>query len=358
MVGDSGTQARPGEVALRYFEAIMDGQRRQATNIALEALTAGMPAAYVLSDVVGVAMQLVGQAWQNAHASVAQEHRATSISEYVVQAISHEVAWIPRELRPDGAGAVLCTCVEGEWHLLPVNMAAVALSSEGWDVTVLGPSAPSQDLAQLAALSGPSVVAVTCTMPSSMPGAWRTVSALRRSGLRVLACGRGFAGHPQWAAAIGADAAAESYSAAIDYLTDVAHLPPGQARAPVGLPDALHEVEQLERDGGAIVEAALATALQRWPGLSSRAAAVKATRSDLDATLQAMAASVLVQDEAMLREFVSWFEDVLAARNLPLGFVSAAFDLLATHMPPDLVQAVAAAERGRQFCQEQQLPAV
>lgn len=347
-----GIQVESAETTARYFEAIMDGKRREATGLALDAMAAGMSAAAVLSDVVGQAMELVGHAWQNAQAGVAQEHRATSISEYVVQAIGHELASVPRKLRAEAMGAVICTCAEGEWHLLPLNMAAVALTSEGWDVTVLGPSAPPDDLAQLAAQSGPSVVAVTCMMPSSMPGAWRTISALRRAGLRVLACGRAFAGHPEWAAAIGADAVAGSYPAAIEYLSAVAHLPPAPSRAPVGARDAVREVVQLERDGGGVVEAALGGALQRWPGLSSRDAAVKATRADLEATLRAIAAAVLVREEALLHEFVVWFEDVLAARGLPLAFVPAAFDLLARSIPPAMEQSVAVAERGMEFCQE------
>lgn len=183
-VSDTRTEAVPSETAMRYFGAIMEGERKRATGLVMDALSSGLPPAEALSEVVGTSMRMVGQAWQEAQASVAQEHRATAISEHVVQLVNYELASVPRGLRPDEAGKVLFTCVEGEWHLLPVNMAAVALGARGWDVTVLGPSAPPRDLAQLAMLSGPSVVVVTATMATSMPGAWRTVSALREAGMR------------------------------------------------------------------------------------------------------------------------------------------------------------------------------
>lgn len=167
-----------------------------------------------------------------------------------------------------------------------------------------------------------------------------------------MASGRAFEGHPEWADEIGADAVAASYSEAMEYLAQVAHLPIGDGRPPVGARSAVLEVEQLQSEGGAVVEAAVASALEIWPGLSERAAAIRATRDDLHSTLRAISSSVLVRDEQLLREYVNWFEDVLSARGLPLTFVPTAFDLLANHLPPELVQAVAVSRQGVELCQE------
>ena len=102
-------------------------------------------------------------------------------------------------------GRVVIACSEGEWHMLPAQMATEVLRLRGADVSFIGPSVPADDLAEFIGDDPPAAVAVTCSMPMSLVGAWRSISALRELGMTVVCGGRGFGPDGRWGLALGAD---------------------------------------------------------------------------------------------------------------------------------------------------------
>ncbi len=98
----------------------------------------------------------------------------------------------------------------------------------------------------------------------------------------------------------------------------------------------IEEVRLIHRDHESIVEAATTNALAAWPSLRESDAAVRATRDDLASTLKVTSSATLVGDTTIITDYVTWFETVLAARDLPLAFVSTAFTLLLEVLPPEL----------------------
>ena len=71
---------------------------------------------------------------------------------------------------------------------------------------------------------------------------------------------------------------------------------------------------------------------------------------DLASTLSALESAVLIDDRALVREFVGWFEAVMAARSLPLSFVAQAFVSLLDVLPDSLHRTRAAARAGLESC--------
>ncbi|NQU36038.1 MAG: hypothetical protein HQ526_00395 [Actinobacteria bacterium] len=92
--------------------------------------------------------------------------------------------------------------------------------------------------------------------------------------------------------------------------------------------------------------------MKRWPSLEGRNELVRSTRSDLIYTLKALQSTTLVGDRVLLAGYVEWFEDVLEARELPLGFVPAALELLLSQIPESLALARCHAEFGLDVCRE------
>jgi hypothetical protein len=113
---------------------------------------------------------------------------------------------------------------------------------------------------------------------------------------------------------------------------------------------AAAEVTHLDRNTPALAEAATIAALPRRTLVELPNAELAATRDDLVATIRIVAAAVLVDDPAVVRDYVAWLESVIAARSLPLSVVTAVFTSLLDALPESLPRSRAMARAGQAAC--------
>lgn len=339
-----------------YLEAAMAGDRQTAVKIALDLLADGEPPESIITHLLATAQSRVGEGWQTGTWSVAQEHRASAIAEAALQAVSDTAMRTPGAVPEGSAGQAIVACSEGEWHVLPGRMASEILRLRGCEVSYIGPSIPADMLVEMFEFDPPSAVAVTCSMPLSLVGSWATISALRELGMTVICGGRGYGPGGVWAPAVGADLWAPTFEDGADALVAALTRPRPAPRPPMGSPEITAELTTLRRDGPTMVETAMTISLEAWPWLRESGNAVRATRTDLLATMQAAGSAALVADHTLLRDYVEWFESVLAARDLPVSFVATAFDLLLAVVPTELVLVRAALADGLGFCTEAPMP--
>ena len=338
-----------------YLAALHSGERREAIDVALALLQNGVSAEQVVTELLAPAQAEVGLGWQEGRWSVAMEHRASGITESALQAVVYRALSAPGAIHEGSLGHVVIACSESEWHVLPGRMAAEFLRLRGADVTFVGPSVPADELGGFLGGAPPAVVAVTCSMPMSLVGAWRSISSLRAIGMSVVCGGRGFGTDGRWGLALGADLWAPDFAAGADMLLSLADGPAPAPREPAGAPGRIGEVRVLARDHDTLVEGASQIAFSRWPGMRHSDAALRATRDDLSFTLKVIASATLVDDLALVTDHVRWFEAVLAGHGLPLAFVPSAFELLLSVLPTDLTFSRDAARWGSQVCSESSL---
>ena len=330
----SPTHADAVDAVDRYVASVVTGDRVAAGSVVDACLDGGWAPLDVVCDVLAPSQAQVGRRWEEGRWSVAMEHRASVITAGQLEQLSALAPAAPD--LADAQGPVPVVCCEGEWHTLAAEMAATVMRMRGIPAEMIGPSLPAEEIAGYLGADPPRVVAVSCSLPMHLIGAWRTITALRACGVAVVAGGRGFGPHGRWALALGADHAAPDFRAGADL---VQRLRGGPAGLPLGdaVPgEVAAEVEVLRREAPAWTEVATQAARDQWPGLERRTAAVLATRADIDETIQAIGSAVLVGDESLLRDYVAWFEGVIAARELPLSFVSSAFVLLHAAIPATL----------------------
>lgn len=340
-----------------YLAAVFDGDRRRAVGEVLALFESGMLPENIINDVLVGAQRAVGRGWQEGRWSVALEHRATAITESALQTLVDTAMRSPGVPEEGSAGRAVVACSEGEWHVLPGLMAAGVLRLRGADVSFIGPSVPAHELAVFLGVDPPSAVAVTCAMPMSLFGSWRTISALREVGMTVVCGGRGFGAHGRWVAPIGGDVWAPSFTIGADLLLAAIDGARPESRQPGGIPAAAVEVRRINRDHPAIVESSLALAVEQWPHLTSEDRLINTAREDLDETLRAVTSAALISDTALISEYVRWFESARAPRDVPVAFLASAFDLLLQTLPPQAHWTRAMVKAGRADCRLPALPA-
>ncbi len=334
-----------------YVDALGRGDRRRATQVAIDLLYRGVPADAVLTELVGQGQVEVGLAWQEGRWSVAQEHRASGVAEAVIQAVAQQ-AWLSPGSTPGGRGRVTVVGAEGDWHVLPSRLVSEVLRLRGFDVDLVGPSVPAAELAAFLGPGSPDVVAVSCSMPSALVGAWRTIAALRAAGRTIVCGGRGFGPDGAWGVALGADTGARDLDTGTALLDDAISAPSRSPRPDVVAPDVAAEVTLANRELGSVVAAATHLAVARWGNSAGDETWVREARGMLTFTLRTVLAAVLVGDDRVVGQHARWAESVLAGRAQPVGLVAEAFTLLATAMPADLPRSSAAARAGLAACSQ------
>ena len=147
----------------RFGLALLAGDAQAAEEVAQEALALTLGEAMLYDLVVRPAMHRVGRMWATGEIGVAHEHLATHIATQVM-VLAHELAELPAQRA--GYRAMLAT-VEGEHHVLALDMAAKLLESAGYDVLMLGADVPTSALPAIVADHRPALFAFSATMPEA-----------------------------------------------------------------------------------------------------------------------------------------------------------------------------------------------
>ena len=203
-VGPGTAETDPAESRQLFRTALLLGQRGAAVNIALDAIANGAGLADVYLDLCSKALWEIGELWQLNQISVADEHRATAIVQYVIAQI-----YARAPLQSLDRGRVVVTGVEGEMHQLGANIVADLLEAHGWNVCFLGTNLPQRAILQKIAEHRAIAVFISATMPFNLTAVRRLVAEIRRQfppELRIILGGQAFAAAPTFYRDAGANA--------------------------------------------------------------------------------------------------------------------------------------------------------
>lgn len=304
----------------RYFRTIEEVDAVAATDVVLGLHESGSPTSQITSEVLSPAQVRVGELWEKGIWSVADEHAATAVTETALAALAAATA-----RRTATTRHVVVACAEGEWHTLPARMAA-AVASAGSDarVTMLGPSLPAEHLGRRLEAGDVDLLALSCTLPTNLIGAARTVAAAHGAGVPVVAGGRAFGRNSRRADAIGADAWAAD---AEDLIGPV----PARTGVAPNVPR-----EALLLDG--VSELTVALAYDRLVGAYPRLETMTPfqqtrTREDLRWMARFTAATVLTADVTILDDFLGWLGRLLDGK-VPVAVLATSARMVADVVEP------------------------
>jgi len=302
-----------------YLRALTRQDRSAAVDVATRAADAQPSIADVIELLLAPAQTEVGLRTQRDDWSIADEHAATAITEVVLGALSLRLpAPLPRR-------AVVCaTTPAGEWHGLAARMVAEGLRARGWDAMYLGSDVPDDHLRRFLTRIRPSALLLSCSMTTALPQLARSVDAAADAGVPTIVGGAGCGPDDHRARAVGANAWAPDTVTADALLRrwiDEGTAPPPARRGSI----PADYLELIGRRTALVDRLAGRAAVALTP---AHARPQQANRQIGAQLVDAVAASLFVDDPRLLDEHVDWLVEMLDARGVPAGAVWGLLDVL------------------------------
>jgi MerR family transcriptional regulator, light-induced transcriptional regulator len=209
----AGDSSGLGDAQALYLSAILHGQRRAAVGVAMETVRQGHSLTDVYADILQDSMYEVGRLWETNRITVAQEHMATAVTQYV---IAHLYPLI-QPAKPQ-RGKMVIAGVEGERHQVGPNIVADVLESAGWDVRFLGADIPAASVLEAVEEHRADVLGISATMLFNIPNVRRLIAQTRAvpgRNVRVILGGAAFRAAPELYKELGAAGVALDARAAL-----------------------------------------------------------------------------------------------------------------------------------------------
>lgn len=310
-----------------------DRDAGRAIEVALERIAQGTGLDEIVAALTHVQRE-VGARWQRNEWSLADEHAATATIDRVLAAVAETID------QPAVLPSVVVVCAEDEWHTLAPRMIACLLRARRWDCRFLGASIPAAVLSRDLAAEAPLAMLLTCTLPSSLPGAMRSIAAAHAAGVPVLVGGLAFGDGPGRALAVGADGWAPHAWTADAILQEWA----AESRAPGPGPVAAASYEQLRARRAVLVDRG--ASLKQESGDVGPRGGEEAHEVLLDLVVH-LEVAVLTCDPTILTAHLAWRADVRTRRALdPQVLPAAVVFLKAALDAQDLREAAAMLSEG------------
>ena len=158
----------------RLGDALLQGDRIACQTIISESIRLNVKTGQIYNELIGPALNHIGDLWHAGTVSVAHEHLATQILYELIESIYESAT----KMTANGMKIVV-TSPEGERHWIGSKMFGNLLSIEGWNVHFLGAETPSPDLTNYVDETSSDVVALNAIFENSIPELEKYVTSLQ-----------------------------------------------------------------------------------------------------------------------------------------------------------------------------------
>lgn len=186
------TPAEEARLVEETFSALVEGREEELSVLLVGLHLRGQSVGAIADGFLCAAMRRVGDLWHAGAISIAQEHVATRTAEAALQQFRAALG------TPAGRTTrALCCSVEGDFHELPLRLAALTLEACGLAVFNFGANTPFSALTEASERFRPDLVCVSSTILVGLDRAAREYAEFyqtaRRVRARVVLGGAGFA---------------------------------------------------------------------------------------------------------------------------------------------------------------------
>lgn len=160
----------------RYLELLLAGDRHGCSRIVSRFLAEEIPVRTLYVDLLQRSMYEVGELWEHNRISVAREHLATAVTEFLLNQV------YPRIFSAEHCGrSAVVACVADEYHQLGAKMVADIMELNGWDGYFLGANTPVTDLLSLLDEKQPDLLALSLSIYTNLPALLDSVAVVRQT---------------------------------------------------------------------------------------------------------------------------------------------------------------------------------
>ncbi len=124
-----------------YIDSLISGDRNKCLKYALEYMNRNPDYIQLYEEVLKTSLYHVGEMWEYNKITVATEHLATSITEFILNNIYIDAAYSGKIGKK-----IVLSCTEKEEHRVGLRMVADLFEKNGWDTFFLGANMPVNDL--------------------------------------------------------------------------------------------------------------------------------------------------------------------------------------------------------------------
>jgi methanogenic corrinoid protein MtbC1 len=160
-----------------FSAALRCGSFDAARRVVEEALASGATGAEIFSHVISPAMYRIGEGWERAEITAADEHLATGIVNRIIGEVYESLA---TEM-PSSRDRILIAAVQGDQHVMGLRMAADVLEGAGFETIYLGADTPTEGLVASLLEHRPNVLALGGTASWSAAKLVETIAVVRKA---------------------------------------------------------------------------------------------------------------------------------------------------------------------------------
>jgi methanogenic corrinoid protein MtbC1 len=202
------------ELAQRYLELLLTGDRQSASTLILDAVDRGVSVRDVYLHVFQRSQHEVGRRWQMNELTVAEEHFCTAATQLIMAQLYPRIFATPRIGR-----RLVAACVGGDLHEIGMRMVADFFEMAGWDTYYLGANTPLEGIVESVEHRRADALAISATMSYHVPAVAEVVRAVRDRvappGPRILVGGYPFRVDAELWRSVGADGFAADAAGAV-----------------------------------------------------------------------------------------------------------------------------------------------
>jgi MerR family transcriptional regulator, light-induced transcriptional regulator len=197
-----------------YIKALLNKSRTEAKRVIDQALKNRVSVKDIYVHVLQNAMYEIGHLWQTGNISVADEHLATVITQYIITTLYSAIFGTPKN------GKKMVSCAIGqELHEIGIRMVTDFFEMEGFETQYLGSNLPPEDFIGFVKEYKPDLIALSATLPIHLSTLRETIQAIRQEeevkDIKILVGGQAFIGQPELYKLLNADGFASNAMDAI-----------------------------------------------------------------------------------------------------------------------------------------------
>ncbi|WJY27507.1 cobalamin B12-binding domain-containing protein [Sporosarcina trichiuri] len=167
------------DYAKQLTDLLLRGDEQAAISY-IDGVLAGNDRLTLYEDLLTPAMIRIGELWEQNEITVADEHLATAVCDYVISDYEYRSS---SDDAPDRKKVMLFG-VEGEEHYIGLKMAAAVFQEFGWRVRYLGPNLPLRHAETAVNAWQPDVVAMSAALSYRLPILRKSVQVLANTDCR------------------------------------------------------------------------------------------------------------------------------------------------------------------------------